>query len=276
MTRQKIAPRHPLARVALGIAAVALLGSAAACSSDESADPAVTTTTRPAEGPAPTAALADAPSTDEAFPDGLRGVRYCEVLLLNTTEDGNEADVWNTLGENDCPQADWDALDAAAIAEERGAVLALKNGPRYWTLDAIVSDIRAGAPTTTFGRLGMFRAATVSLGEELPSQTPYVGRSVVRETIFRFRAGAVVHELVDADGARYVMQSSAQTVDPTLTVEQLDGLGSRLELPDGWSFTSRRLEADLDVRSTDGVATVVQDDLQNTYQRIDEQGTTKP
>lgn len=253
-----------------------LLGSITACSSDGSADRSATTTTRPAEAPAPTAALADAPSTDDAFPDGLRDVRYCEVLLLNTTEDGYEADVWNTLGENDCPQADWDALDAAAIAEERGAVLALKNGPRHWTLDAIVSDIRAGAPTTTFGRLGMFRAATVSLGEELPSQTPYVGRPVSRETIFRFRAGATVHELVDADGARYVMQSFAQTVDPTLTADQLDGLGSRLELPDGWSFASRRLESDLDVRSTDGIATVVQDDLQNTYQRVDQQGTTKP
>ena len=46
-------------------------------------------------------------------------------------------------------------------------------------------------------------------------------------------------------------------------------VGERLALPDGWTFTVRTLDRDLDLLSTDGVATIVQDELQNTYQRVD-------
>ena len=87
---------------------------------------------------------------------GLRDVRYGEVLLLR--EDGGQftAEVWNTLGMNDCPQGAWEQLDAATIAAERGALMAILNGPRYWVLDSITSAIRQDAPETSFGSLGMF------------------------------------------------------------------------------------------------------------------------
>jgi hypothetical protein len=62
------------------------------------------------------------------------------------------------------------------------------------------------------------------------------------------------------------MQSYAQIVDPALGEEALPTLGSRLALPAGWTYRARKLEQDL-VVSTPGQATVLQDELQNTYSR---------
>lgn len=200
---------------------------------------------------------------------GLRGVRYCEVLLLSHDDAGYTAEVWNTMGLSDCPQDQWDALDAAAIAKDRGVLAALLNGPRYWTLDSIATDLRKGAPETTFGGIGMFRAATVDLGDQPPDQTPYTERRVARDTVFGFDAGSEVYELVAPDGTTYIMQARSQIVDPTLDESDLPTLGDRLDLPDGWEYRVRTLDEPLGLLSVDGVAVVIQDELQDTYQRID-------
>ncbi|NLV56521.1 MAG: hypothetical protein GXY13_13015 [Acidimicrobiales bacterium] len=209
--------------------------------------------------------------TDELFPGGLRDVRYGEVLLLDKTDEGTfSAQVWNTLGLNDCPQAAWDALDPAAIAAERGVLGAVLNGPRHWVLDTIVNLAPPGPRTfDRFGELDMSLVATVDLGDELPDGGTYVERRVVRDTIFRFRAGSDVYELHAPDGPTYVLQAYSRIVDADQTIDDLPRLGERLALPDGWTFTVRTLDRDLDLLSTDGVATIVQDELQNTYQRVD-------
>jgi hypothetical protein len=62
------------------------------------------------------------------------------------------------------------------------------------------------------------------------------------------------------------MQSFSQMKDPTLAIDDLSSLGERIEPPAGWTFRVRTLAEDLEVLSSDGVATVVQDELQNTYQ----------
>lgn len=212
------------------------------------------------------------PSSYARYPKGLRGVRYCEVLLLRKEGGAYVAHVWNTLGMSACPAAEWNAIDFGALAKERAAVVALKNGPRFWMLDEIISNLRKGAPTTRFGTIAMFEAATIRFGRKIPDQSPYLSRRIVRDTIFRFKAGRRVYQLTDPEGRPYVMQSYAQINDPTLTEARLGTLGTVLHLPPGWNFSTRVLSADLDVHSTKGMATVVQDELQNTYQRIDAQG----
>ena len=64
------------------------------------------------------------------------------------------------------------------------------------------------------------------------------------------------------------MQSYAQIVDAELTEAELPTLGERLTLPEGWQYRARTLETALSVR-TPGEATVIQDDLQNSYSRTD-------
>ena len=51
-------------------------------------------------------------------------------------------------------------------------------------------------------------------------------------------------------------------------LDDLAALGSRLSLPEGWTYGVRTLETELTVLS-DGLATVVQDELRNTYQQYE-------
>jgi hypothetical protein len=227
---------------------------------------AVDTTAPATTDQAPTAPASTTPPPRFTYPDGIRDVRYCEVVLLKADTDGLYAEVWNTMGRSECPQDEWEAIDTAAIAAEYGAATALANGPRYWTLDRIDATMQSTAPVTVFGTLEMFLGATVDLGAGLPSTTPYTQRPVARDTVFFFDAGSEVYELTDPDGAVYVMQSYSQKLDPTLSADQLAGLGARLKLPAGWTFSTRVLDAELEVRDVDGVAIVVQDDFENTYQ----------
>jgi hypothetical protein len=195
----------------------------------------------------------------------LRGVRYGEVLAVYLRETGLEAEVYGTQMLNDCPQELWQTLDAGAIAEEMGAVLVKLNGPRHWVLDGLGQKVAVVEPVfRDFNGLTMRRIATVDLGDN-PAPMPYVERYVNRGAVFFFDAGAPVYELVDPDGVAYVMQAYCIGVDPTLTEAGLSALGERLALPDGWSYRTRVLDEELVVDTTATVATVVQDELENTY-----------
>ena len=195
----------------------------------------------------------------------MRGVRYGEVLVAYLRDSGLEAEVFGTQMLNDCPQELWETLDAAAITKELGAVMVKLNGPRYWMLDGLGQKVAVVDPVfRDFNGITMRRIATVNLGTE-PSTQPYTQRFVNRGAVFFFDAGKPVHELVDPQGLAYVMQAYCVGVDPTLTQQHLGSLADRLQLPDGWSFRTRVLEAELVVDTSATVATVVQDELENTY-----------
>jgi hypothetical protein len=166
---------------------------------------------------------------------------------------------------NDCPQELWETLDPSALAEELGALMVKLNGPRHWMIDGLGQKVAVVEPVLRdFNGLTMRRIATVDLGQR-PATLPYVERHVDRGAVFFFDAGSPVHELVGPDGLAYVMQAYCVGVDPSLRQEDLEGLGSRLELPAGWSYRTRLLHEELVVDTTATIATVLQDELENTY-----------
>ena len=196
---------------------------------------------------------------------GMRGVRYGEVLALFASTAGLQAEVYGTQMLHDCPQEWWDTLDAAANAAELGALHVKLNGPRYWMLDGLGQKVPVVEPVLrVFNGLPMRRLATVDLGDD-SSTAPYVERRVNRGAVFFFDAGAPVYELVNPAGTRYVMQAYCVGVDPSLTEAGLGALGERLALPARWAYRSRVLEEELVVDTSATVATVVQDELENTY-----------
>ena len=203
-------------------------------------------------------------------PDGptLHGTRYCEILTVQPSDDGRQvAEVWNTMGLNDCPSEAWTAVDLDAARATTGAALAATNGPRYWLLDRIVPGEMAGSlEVKNLGGIEMRSVALVDLSGVDREAEPYGELSVERDTVFVFVAGREIYELIAPDGSIYVMQSFSQEVDPELTMDALASLGERLELPDGWTFTVRVLTEDLEVTDDEGIATVVTDELRNTYQ----------
>ena len=195
----------------------------------------------------------------------LRGVRYGEVIAVFLRDSGLEADVYGTQMLNDCPQDLWETLDADVIAAEMGAVAVKLNGPRHWMIDGLGTKVAVVDPVLRdFNGLTMRRIATIDLGDT-PGVAPYTEAHVNRGAVFFFDAGTPVYELVDPDGLAYVMQARCIGVDPTMSEQSLAGLGDRLSLPPGWTYRSRILDEELVVDTTESIATVLQDEFENSY-----------
>jgi hypothetical protein len=195
----------------------------------------------------------------------VRGVRYGEVIAAFLRDGRFEAEVFGTQFLNDCPQEQWDGLDAAAIAEEMGAAMVKLNGPRNWTLDGMGAKVNAREPVLReFNGLLMRRLAVIDLGDR-PTTAPYTDVHVDRGAVFFFDAGKPVYELVDPAGAAYVMQALCVGVDPDMTESSLANLGDRLDMPEGWTYRTRILDEELVVDTTATIATVLQDEFENSY-----------
>lgn len=250
------------ARFATGVIAIATLG---ACSSSSSS-----ATTNDAGAPLEAGVAADGGREDASgVSSEIRGERYCEILLVSVSASGAHVDVYTTFGLNDCPDAAWSAVDAGKVATDQGVTKAVVNGPRYWTLDRFISASFIDPTPRTIAGLEMRHAGSIDVPLSAISSlgsTPYAAKTIQRNTTVQFDAGKVVYELVGPDGKIYDMQS--YSVQKTAQTEaDLPTLGARLTLPSGWSFHTRTLTAPLQITAIGGLATVVQDDFDNTYQQ---------
>jgi hypothetical protein len=195
----------------------------------------------------------------------VHDARYCEVFELRGAPPEAKVLVWNTIGLNDCPAETFDALDTAQLAAERGDTAVILNGPRHFLMD--VASGRTGA-IHSFGGLRTRRVATIPITSAADlAQTPYTERTIKRHNVWHWRKGRRVFQLLAPDGSTYVMQSYAQIVDPAQTLADLGSLGERLDLPRGWRYRVRRLGKPFDLTARHS-ATIIQDDLRNTYQQV--------
>lgn len=219
---------------------------------------------------APAAGAAGSAGDGEAVSGPLRDQRYCELLPVHLSFAGPVATVYNTIGHGNCPQAEWAALTAAELRRTFGGITVIRNGPRYFIMDRIVgAGATAAGDSVELGGITLVRRAELTLPWSVlwAEREPWHEQTVERETVYRFDAGKPLFELTGPDGSTYVMQSYSRIVDPTLSYADLPGLGSRLKLPAGWSYRMRVPEADV-VLSAGGRAVVLQDDLTNTYQKM--------
>jgi hypothetical protein len=210
------------------------------------------------------------PSQSMALPADLRDYRYCEILPAFQSGLTLNIEVWNTMSLNDCPADLWAKLDANAMAKQYGASLVKLNGPRHWLFNKVTGGgATAAGKFADFGGIEMKQLATLQMNiwQGSAGGTFYTPSKVDRTTVFTYWAGNQIYELISPDGDTYVMQSYAQIVDPNLTINDLNTLGERLNLPKGWKYQARTLDADLEL-TANGVAYVLQDDLQNSYQKM--------
>ncbi len=199
----------------------------------------------------------------------LRDQRYCEVLVgARGSYFPHELVVYNTIGLNDCPQFLWSKVTVARVKAESRAHFVRLNGPRHWTIDAFVGSQLLNPSVRAFEGLAMREAGVLHLGfRDFLSQRPYAEHTVARRTTELFKAGLPVFQLLDPDGAVFFMQSYGLQVDPRQTMDSLPALAQRLRLPRGWSFRVVTLKMDYSLEAAGGQATVVQDELLNTYQK---------
>ena len=211
------------------------------------------------------AAGAGPAAAEQRSGDDLHDARYCEILELKGAIPDARVVVWNTIGLNECPATKWNGFDADALAEELGDTLVVLNGPRHFLMDS--AKARTGR-VRSFHGLRMRRVATIPIDSAADlAQVPYTERTVDRDNTWHWKRGRLVYELLAPDGSNYVMQSYSQIVDPRLRIGDLRRLSDRLDLPTGWRYRVRRLKRPLTLRAN-GSATIIQDDLKNTYQRV--------
>ena len=213
-------------------------------------------------------ALAATPAADAA--SGMRNQRYCEAIPSVVQGSSVTTYVYNTQGLNLCPADQWDALTVDEVNQEYGSQTAQLNGPRYWMMDDLeASGSSTGGQTFTFGGIEMSLRATIvtQVGTPTVGQQFYVPNTVQRQTVYTYEAGKPIYELIDPDNNVYVMQSYAQIVDKTLTINQLPALKHILSMPTGWRYRTKRLGHSIQLAAT-GIAYVINDNLADSFQRM--------
>jgi hypothetical protein len=198
--------------------------------------------------------------------DGTRGQRYGEVLLATLGDGVVNVEVYNSYPQNDCPDELWRALDSAALATQFGVTAAILNGPRYWLMDGIGKVDVVEPVLKDFGGITMRRVATLTLSDF--DRRPYTTKSVNRGAQWFFNAGSPVHRLFTDDGRTFVMQAYCTAVDPTMSEATLKDLGTRLDLPVGWTYESGIADEEIVIDTTSRPATVLQDEFKNTYSLV--------
>lgn len=205
---------------------------------------------------------------------GLRGIQYCEVFLITVdpANDSLAADFFNTTGLNNsnpkdtCPAAMWAKVNPEQLKEKHKVLGVFKNGPRGWVMDWI--ELPAGEVQTFDGLHARWMGHVelpkgVELGKK--GSTAYKPTQVHRKSTMTFEKGKPVFILDDPEGTPWVMQAFSKIVDPNLTYEQLADLATKLKPPAGWKYRVAKLDRDLTIRAVNGVAHIVQDELENTY-----------
>lgn len=214
--------------------------------------------------------------------DGLRAMRYCEVFLIggdaitkdlkavfyNTTDLNNKANPRDT-----CPADTWAKVDREALKKQYDVLGVFKNGPRGWANDWI--DLPVGTQRD-FNGLQARWYGVVQLPKNFgKGSVAYMPTTVARKSKMGFVKGQPVFMLISPDGMPWVMQAYSNIVDPTLSYAQLQNLGSKLKLAPGWKFQVKVIEQDLTIQAVNGLARIVQDDLENTYDACFEEAGQK-
>ncbi len=207
--------------------------------------------------------------------DGLRAMRYCEVFLIggdavtknlkaafyNTTELNNEENARDS-----CPAALWDRVDPEALKKQYRVLGVFKNGPRYWAMDWIELPVGTqrdfdGVQARWMGRVSLPKG--VNLAQK--GSSAYKPTTVARKSRMGFSKGQPVFIVDSPDGVPWVMQAYSRIVDPKLAYEDLQTLDTKLKPAPGWKYRVKVLDADLEIHAVNGIARIVQDDLENTY-----------
>jgi len=202
---------------------------------------------------------------------------FCEVFLITGTPPNLKATFYNTMGLNDaahndsCPADKWAALDPKAVAAQYHVESVFKNGPHAWVVDRLIAFKQGGyaGKVLDFAGIKGFFAGVVQLPpgtlQAKPGSGGYKPTTVRRQTEYQYFKGHPIFILDGPDGKPWIMQAYSRMVDPTLTLAQLSNLGSTLTLPPGWKFRTVTLDRNLTVHPVNGMARIVQDNLEATY-----------
>jgi hypothetical protein len=207
--------------------------------------------------------------------DNLRGYRFEEIDLFarDVVKRIPYVSIYNTTGENagdetrdSAPQSYAAAIDAKKIAKKYQAAVAQVSPPRYWALDWFADRV---GPVRNFDGLdaawmGNGPAREPQVGAKAPPDA-YRTASFPRTAIEGFKKGTKIHILDDPKGRAWVLAAYTSGGASEAAGNDLDSLGDRLKLPQGWKFRSVALDRDLILEAKSGSAASIQDDKGDVY-----------
>jgi hypothetical protein len=200
----------------------------------------------------------------------LRDSRYCEVLIGNGSIFKKiNMDVYNSIGLNDCPDEIWASLSANKIKKEIKSRFVKLNGPRFWVMDSMEASL-INTDIVNFDGIEMRKAGIVAITfkDVFGKRHFYKERHVNRNSVWKFDKNQYIFELISQKNKVYVMQSYTTEVLP-LTIKDLVALSEKLKLPKGWKYQARLLKEPLAIPIPNHQATVIQDDLHNSYTLVE-------
>jgi hypothetical protein len=203
--------------------------------------------------------------------DDMRAVRFCEIFFIKAEGDMYELHVYNPTGLNNmaatgdaCPDNLVNKVDFAGLKEHYKLDAIYFNKPRRWMFDQIMVPVGA---IRNFDGMDWYWMAASHMPKSVkmePGFLTYKRAPVERKTELIYRAGKPVFLLDDSEGKVWVMKAFRDSYGQTY--DNLKDLGSRYKsLPEGYRFRVTTLEKDLVLRPTEGTATVMQDEFENTF-----------
>lgn len=207
--------------------------------------------------------------------DNLRGYRFEEIDLYarDVIKKLLYVSIYNTTGQNDgddtrdsAPRSYSEHMDPRRIARKYQATAVRISPPRYWALDWFAD--RVGAVRNFDGLdaawMGNGQAAEALLSAK-PPPAAYRMAPFGRTAIEGFKKGSKVYLLDDPKGRPWVLAAYTSAGVPSASVDDLDSLGDRLKLPEGWKFRIAKLDRDLLLEPKGGFAASIQDDKGDVY-----------
>jgi len=210
--------------------------------------------------------------TATVYKDSMRGQRYCEVVLVKVSIPNVNVQVYNTFGINACPEEQWKTINIDELQKTFRVNTVVANGPRYYLMDKM-SIIDGDTTVTNFDSLQarFWFKMRLSIGAALSMKKnlPYKERPFKLASAKLYNKGNIVYEIASPEHT-YVMESYSTELDSTLTQDSLATLGTRLKLPDGWSYKVITLDNDMQLITDAAKESYgIEDELANRYQRID-------
>jgi hypothetical protein len=158
-------------------------------------------------------------------------------------------------------------IDPKKLAVELGVDMCAVNQGRFWMMDELEFVV---------GEVQNFHGVELRWGGDMTGaemisqmQNAYVPSLIQRNSNWVFYAGKPVYLLREPGGAVWVLQEYTKAVDPGLTPDNLNTVGSKLKtLPQGWKFETKVLDKNLslDTGRVGSWAAIIRDELGCTYQ----------
>jgi hypothetical protein len=198
-----------------------------------------------------------------------RGMPFGGAAVIVGTGRNQRAHVYTATSCADLAPGSIEKIDGKALAPTFGSNVkaVVPNAGRHWTMDEVVMEV---GEIVDFQGVKLCWGGDMS-GDEITAQmaAPYSIGKILRNTDWIYKAGKPVYLLRDPEGIVWVMQEYTKAIDPTLTIDNLDTVGAKLKnLPEGWTFETKVLTKDLslDTRRTGLWASIIRDELGNTYE----------